>query len=133
LIRAWSPDVISEENFRKIKLNPSIGKYRTCIEGVGIIQFTNGRTENSKLFSSDFSHWNEAGAKSRSIHPCENVDWAKMRFWSGRVSRYIRNKCSVGKIGSASIFKSAYSNLDNGVSIFYGGNIYTKDNIDIGK
>ena len=132
LIRFWSPRVTNEPVFKDIKLNPSIGNFRTSLEGAGIIQLEHGRVENGRIFNSTLSHWNEAGAKAKCIYPSDVVDWKKLRLISGQLSRQIKNKLAQTKVGSAPVLKGAVSQLNSGLSLWYCGEEITKNDLDIG-
>jgi hypothetical protein len=131
LIRFWSPSVTSEPVFNNIKLNPSIGNFRTSLEGAGIIQLEHGRVENGRVFNSTLSHWNEAGAKAKCIYPTDVVDWKKQRQVSGQLSRQIKSKLALAKIGTAPVLKGAVDQLNSGFSLWYCGKKITKDALDI--
>jgi hypothetical protein len=132
LIRFWSPRVTNEPVFKDIKLNPSIGNFRTSLEGAGIIQLEHGRVENGRIFNSTLSHWNEAGAKAKCIYPSDVVDWKKLRLISGQLSRQIKNKLAQTKVGAAPVLKGAVSQLNSGLSLWYCGKEITKNDLDIG-
>ena len=132
LIRFWSPRVTNEPVFKDIKLNPSIGNFRTSLEGAGIIQLEHGRVENGRIFNSTLSHWNEAGAKAKCIYPSDVVDWKKLRLISGQLSRQIKNKLAQTKVGAAPVLKGAVSQLNSGLSLWYCGEEITKNDLDIG-
>jgi hypothetical protein len=132
LIRFWSPRVTNEPVFKDIKLNPSIGNFRTSLEGAGIIQLEHGRVENSRVFNSTLSHWNEAGAKAKCIYPSDVVDWKKLRLISGQLSRQIKNKLAQTKVGAAPVLKGAVSQLNSGLSLWYCGEEIAKNDLDIG-
>ena len=132
LIRAWLPCITDKPVFNKISLNPNIGKHRTSLEGAGIMQFAHGDIKKRQISNSSFSYWNEAGALSRCKYPCDVVDWKQMRLWSGRVSRQIRDRSSLVKVGSAPVLKGAFNLVKNGHSIWYGGKEYTIRDLGLG-
>lgn len=132
LMRFWSPSVTNEPVFKEIKLNPSIGNFRTSLEGAGIIQLEHGRVENGRVFNSTLSHWNEAGAKAKCIYPSDVVDWKKLRLLSGQLSRQIKNKLAQTKVGSAPVLKGAIDQLNRGLSLWYCGEEITINDLNIG-
>jgi hypothetical protein len=132
LIRFWSPSVTNDPVFKDIKLNPSIGNFRTSLEGAGIIQLEHGRVENGRIFNSTLSHWNEAGAKAKCIYPSDVVDWKRLRLLSGQLSRQIKNKLAQTKVGSAPVLKGVIDQLNSGLSLWYCGKEVTKNDLDIG-
>ncbi|WP_434928837.1 hypothetical protein [Shewanella sp. HL-SH2] len=132
LIRFWSPSVTNEPVFKNIKLNPSIGNFRTSLEGAGIIQLEHGRVENGRIFNSTLSHWNEAGAKAKCIYPSDVVNWKKLRLISGQLSRQIKNKQAQTKVGAAPVLKGAVDQLSSGLSLWYCGEEIKKHDLDIG-
>ncbi len=132
LIRFWSPSVTNEPVFKNIKLNPSIGNFRTSLEGAGIIQLEHGRVENGRIFNSTLSHWNEAGAKAKCIYPSDVVNWKELRLISGQLSRQIKNKLAQTKVGAAPVLKGAVDQLSSGLSLWYCGEEIKKHDLDIG-
>ena len=131
LIRAWSPSVTNSPVFKEIKLNPNVGSFRTSLEGAGIIQLEHGRVENGRVFHSTLSHWNEAGAKAKCIYPADKVDWKKMRLWSGRLNRHIKNKLAQTKVGSVPVLNGAINQINSGLSLWYSGKEITKSDLSI--
>lgn len=128
LLRFWSPSVTNEPVFKSIELNPSIGKFRTSLEGAGIIQLEHGRVENGRIYNSTLSHWNEAGAKTKCMYPTDVVDWKQLRTISGQLNRHIKNKLAHAKIGSVPVLKGAINQVDSGLSLWYCGKELTKAN-----
>jgi hypothetical protein len=120
LLRSWSPTVTNSPIFKTFKLRPEIGGHRTSLEGSGLMQFAQGRTESGLLHFSSFSHWNEAGAVQRSALPTEDIDWTAMRKISGRIHRHVRNKLAVAKLYSASVLPGAFEALGPDFAIWYG-------------
>lgn len=129
LLRFWSPSVTNEPVFKSIELNPSIGKFRTSLEGAGIIQLEHGRVENGRIYNSTLSHWNEAGAKTKCMYPTDVVDWKQLRTISGQLNRHIKNKLAHAKIGSVPVLKGAINQVDSGLSLWYCGKELTKANL----
>ncbi|ALO42788.1 hypothetical protein [Pseudoalteromonas phenolica] len=132
LLRFWSPSVTNEPVFKSIKLNPNIGKFRTSLEGAGVIQLEHGRVENNRIFNSTLSHWNEAGAKAKCMYPTDVVDWKKLRSISGQLNRHIKNKLAHAKVGSAPVLKGAIKQIDSGLPLWYCGKEITKADLDLG-
>jgi len=127
LLRAWSPVVTNSPIFKTYRLVPEIGGHRTTLEGAGIMQFQQGRIESQKLHFSCFSHWNEAGARQRSIDPVDDIDWSAMRLISGRIHRHVRNKLAVAKLYSASVLPHAHDAIGPDLSLWYNAVSHGRD------
>ena len=128
----WFPDVTDSPSFKTFKLNPDIGNHRTCLEGVGVMQFLQGVVDLGHLKFSSFSHWNEAGAIHRGVLGADRVNWPAMRHHSGRIHRHVRNNLAVAKAATASVLPGAYEALGQGLTIWYGKE-YGLDSVELKK
>jgi hypothetical protein len=130
-VRGWWESVTSKPYVKKFELNPSVGKFRHSLEGVGTFQLLQGRTdvlvENSLRLSS-FTHWNEKGAHQRAHYSdCDiiEVDWAEFKCLSGKLHRQLRNKIPRAKLFKRPILNGAYSDLESGGKLFGQPGIYS--------
>lgn len=112
LLRGRDKSFTNNPVFKEIIHAPEIGGSRTCLEGAAIVQIAEGRfLENGALYPANIGHWNEAGARQRSIWTeaqLNEVDWTQLRKISGRMQRYIKNKLARAKLRSFPILPAAY-------------------------
>jgi hypothetical protein len=113
-----SRSVMRAPVFRRIELAEGTGhRFRYAVEGAGLIQlYLDGR---DGLGISHFGHWNEAGARQRSMHSDDHCDWAALRRVSGRIQRYIRRR-AVAKLHSRPVLPGAFSALTQGSALRFG-------------
>jgi hypothetical protein len=118
LVRGWSPQFTNRPLFRQVKLNPTVGKKRTALEGPGIVQIDGGRLLDGPkaLYPTRMSLWNERGARSGSGYSedeLNEVDWAALRRVSARLVRAIE-KASPAKLHRMPIMPCAFAALERG-------------------
>jgi hypothetical protein len=74
-LQLWSASVMARPVIRRVELKVPGQSFRYAVEGPGLIQlYLDGRREGV-IYHTHYGHWNEAGAKERSIHPAEDCDW----------------------------------------------------------
>jgi len=136
-VRGWWENVTSNPFVKIIDLNPSIGKYRESLEGVGTFQLLQGRPHDlwdSALNLSRFSHWNEKGAFQRASYSDKDiaeVNWADFKSLSGKLHRHIRNKMLQAKLLKRPILQGAYSDLKSGGKLFGQPGVYSWESVEI--
>ena len=60
-IHGWCPKVTNAPIFETLRLDPSVGAWRTRLDGPGIFRFRGGCImDNGCLWPASFSHWNES-------------------------------------------------------------------------
>lgn len=136
-VRGWWEHVTSNPFVKTFDLNPSIGKHRQSLEGVGTFQLLQGRPQDladNALNLSHFSHWNEKGAFQRASYSDEDVDevnWAEFKSLSGKLHRHVRNKMFKAKLFKRPILQGAYSDLQNGDKLFGQPGVYCWGAVEI--
>jgi hypothetical protein len=136
-VRGWWESVTSNPFVKTVDLNPSIGKYRQSLEGVGTFQLLQGRPHDlvdNALNLSRFTHWNEKGALQRANYSDNDVlevNWAEFKSLSGKLHRHLRNQMFKAKLFKRPILKGAYSDLQNGSKLFGQPEIYSWDSAEI--
>ena len=81
-VRGWWDSVTSSPYVKRFDLNPTVGRFRESLEGVGTFQLLQGRSHDladNALNLSCFTHWNEKGAFQRancSDSDISEVNWA---------------------------------------------------------
>ena len=125
-LRGWSSSVVKEQRVKRIRLEPSTGKFRYSVEGPAVIQFLQGSIRedlDNALYWSTISHWNEAGAYQRaacSDSELDSVDWKMLRRISGRIQRHVRSKLAVAKVDSRPVLENAHDFLRSGRKLWFG-------------
>jgi hypothetical protein len=136
-VRGWWESVNSNPFVKTVDLNPSIGKYRQSLEGVGTFQLLQGRLHDlvdNALNLSRFTHWNEKDALQRANYSDNDVlevNWAEFKSLSGKLHRHLRNQMFKAKLFKRPILKGAYSDLQNGSKLFGQPEIYSWDSAEI--
>jgi hypothetical protein len=136
-VRGWWESVTSNPFVKTVDLNPSIGKYRQSLEGVGTFQLLQGRLHDlvdNALNLSRFTHWNEKDALQRANYSDNDVlevNWAEFKSLSGKLHRHLRNQMFKAKLFKRPILKGAYSDLQNGSKLFGQPEIYSWDSAEI--
>jgi hypothetical protein len=136
-VRGWWESVTSNPSVRNINLNPSIGKFRQSLEGVGTFQLLQGKPHDlaaNALNLSRFTHWNEKGAVQRSIYSDSDVgevNWSEFKSLSGKLHRHVRNKIFKAKLFKRPILHGAYSDLEDDGKLFGQPGVYAMGSAEI--
>src|SRR5688500_5011283 len=71
-----SPSVRAQPVIRRFDLTDvPRHRFRYAVEGAGLIQLYLDGIDDGVIYHSHYGHWNEAGARERSVHPGEDCDW----------------------------------------------------------
>ena len=124
-LQLWSPAVMARPVFRRIELTSAPGhSFRYAVEGAGLIQLYLDGVRDGVLHHTHYGHWNEAGARQRSIHSADDCDWGALKKLSGRVQRHIRGKLSVAKLHARPVLHNAFTALQQGVGLWFGPEVH---------
>jgi hypothetical protein len=131
-LQLWSPTVMAEPVIRRIDMMALPGRpFRYGVEGVGLMQLYLGGVRDQMIFHTHFGHWNEAGARRRSMYSVDDCDWRALSRLSGRIQRYVRGRLAFAKLYSCPVLHHAYACVQNGFSLSYGLNIHCAQSQDI--
>lgn len=120
-LQLWSPAVMARPVFRRIELTGIPGhSFRYAVEGAGLIQLYLDGFKDGALHHSHYGHWNEAGARKRSIHSADDCDWVALKKLSGRIQRHIRGRLSVAKLHGRPVLCNAFAALQAGSGLCFG-------------
>jgi hypothetical protein len=86
-LQLWSPSVMARPVIRRIELKVPGHSFRYAVEGVGLIQLYLDGQREGVIYHSHYGHWNEAGARQRSMHSADDCDWEALAKLSGLVQR----------------------------------------------
>src|ERR1700730_11699912 len=74
-LQLWSPSLMAWPVIRPIALTAVPGhSFRYAVEGAGLIQLYLDGIQDGIIYHTHYGHWNEAGARERSIHPADDCD-----------------------------------------------------------
>ncbi len=126
----------TEPKVRTFKLKKT-GQKRSEINAPAMFQIVQGgpaKPRSQAIVTSTFSHWNEAGARQRSLYPnwlLARTDWKYMRRVSGRIHRHIKNKLAVAKVGFQPVLPGAFEQLGDTLYLADGPNKLSKDSPEL--
>jgi hypothetical protein len=131
-LQLWSPSVMAGPVIRRIELTGVPGhSFRYAAEGAGLLQLYLNGVQDRVIYHTHLGHWNEAGARARSIHPADDCDWRALRKLSGRIQRYIRGRLASGKLHSRPVLYHAFASVQQGAGLWFGPEIHRADSKDI--
>lgn len=136
-VRGWWETVTSKPYVERFALNPTVGKFRESLEGVGTFQILQGRPHllaANALNLSRFTHWNEKGAFQRanfSDTDIAEVNWVEYRSLSNKLLRHIKNQMCKAKLFKRPILKGAYLDLASGGNLFGQPGVYPIGSVEM--
>ena len=129
----WSPSVMACPVIRRIELKVPGHSFRYSVEGAGLIQLYIDGIRDGVIYHTHYGHWNEAGARQRSMHPANDCDWRALSKLSGRIQRLIRNKLAVAKLYARPILGQAFNAVQQGKGLQFNSAVYHAESPDIHK
>ena len=132
-LQLWSPSVMARPVIRRVELKTPGHSFRYAVEGAGLIQLYLDGARDGIVYHTHYGHWNEAGAKERSIHPAKDCDWRALSKLSGRIQRHIRGKLAAAKLYARPVLHQAFSAVQQGQGLWWGPNVHRADSPDIHK
>ena len=131
-LQLWSPSVMGPPVIRRIEITSVPGHtFRYAVEGSGLIQLYLDGIKDGIIYHSHYGHWNEAGARERSIHPADDCDWGALMKLSGRIQRRIRGGLASAKLYSRPILHHALVSVQAGAGLWFGPAVHNADSKDI--
>jgi hypothetical protein len=131
-LQLWSPSVMVQPVIRRIALTAVSGHtFRYAVEGAGLIQLHLDGIQDGIIHQTHYGHWNEAGARARSIHPADDCDWRALSELSGRIQRHIRGRLASAKLFSRPVLHHAFAEVQRGASLSFASQIHGADSKDI--
>lgn len=98
-LQLWSPSVMEQPGIRHRKLAAVSGHiFESVVEGAGCIQLYLCGLRDGIIYHTHYGHWNEEGARARSIHLANDCDWRALSKLSSRIQRYIRSRLSTATL-----------------------------------
>jgi hypothetical protein len=130
-LQIWSPSVMARPVIRRIELKVPGHSFRYEVEGAGLMQLYLDGQRDGIIYHTHFGHWNEAGARQRSVHPADDCDWGALATLSGRIQRNIRGRLCAAKLYARPILHEAFSAVQNGLGLLFGPTVHHADSKDI--
>lgn len=131
-LQLWLPCVMASPVIRRIELTKVPGhSFRYAVEGAGLIQLYLDGVQDGIIYHTHYGHWNEAGARQRSIHSADDCDWQALVKLSGRIQRHIREKLASAKLYSRPVLRHALALVQQGAGLWFGPEIHRADSKDI--
>src|SRR5262249_35114621 len=78
-----------------------------------------------------YGHWNETGARQRSMHPANDCDWQALAKLSGRIQRHIRAKLAAAKLYARPVLHEAFTAVQRGYGLEFGAAVHHAGSPDI--
>jgi hypothetical protein len=132
-LQLWSPSIMDSPVIRRIELKVPGHSFRYAVEGAGLMQLYLDGVKDDVIYHTHFGHWNEAGARQRSMHPADDCDWQALSKISGSIQRHIRGKLAAGKLYARPILSQAFDAVQQGSRLWFGPNAHGFDSKDIQK
>jgi len=129
-LQLWSPKVMMRPVIRRVELKVPGHSFRYRVEGSGLMQFYLDAAKDGIIYHTHFGHWNEAGARQRSMHPADDCNWKALAKLSGRIQRHIRNIASA-KLYARPILHQAHDLVQQGHGLWFGPAVHHADSSDI--
>jgi len=130
-LQLWSPTVMARPVIRRIELKVPGHSFRYAVEGAGLIQLYLHGQRDGVIYHTHYGHWNEAGARQRSIHPAHDSDWQALGKLSGRIQRHIRGRLAAAKLYARPVLHQAFSTVQRGHGLSFGGAVHHAGSPDI--
>lgn len=130
-LQLWSPTVMVSPVIRRIALKVPGHSFRYAVEGAGLFQLCLDGLRDGVICHTHFGHWNEAGARQRSMHSADDCDWQALVKLSGRIQRHIRGRLAAAKLHARPVLHQAFSAVERGRGLKFGAAVYHADSPDI--
>ncbi|HEX6045135.1 MAG TPA: hypothetical protein VFZ22_11650 [Pyrinomonadaceae bacterium] len=132
-LQLWSPSVMERPVIRRIELKVPGHSFRYAVEGAGLMQLYLDGVKDGVIYHTHFGHWNEAGARQRSMHSADDCNWRALANLSGAIQRHIRRKLASAKLYARPILEQALSAVEDGHGLWVGPAVHHANSPDIQK
>lgn len=128
----WSPSMMARPVIRRIQLTGiKAHSFRYAVEGAGLMQLYLDGREKGVVHHSHFGHWNEAGARRRSMHSADDCDWSALNRLSGRIQRVISRRLAVARLHSRPVLRGTYAGMTAGARLRFNAATHSVDSPDL--
>jgi hypothetical protein len=122
-LQLWSPSASAPPILRRVEIKYPNPTFRYAVEGAGLMQFYLDGKKDGMIYHTHFGHWNEAGARERSIHPADDCDWRALLKLSRKIQYHIRRKLAAATLHSRPVLRQALEAVDRGDGLWGPGGI----------
>jgi hypothetical protein len=130
-LQLWSPAVMARPVIRRIELKVPGHSFRYAVEGAGLIQLYLDGQRDSVIHHTHYGHWNEAGARQRSVHSADDCNWQALAKLSGLIQRHIRRRLTAAKLYARPVLHQAFSAVQRGHALSFGREVHHAGSPDI--
>ena len=132
-LQLWSRSVMARPVIRRIDLKVPGHSFRYAVEGAGLIQLYLDGQRDGIIYHTHYGHWNEPGARQRSMHSADHCDWKALAKLSGLIQRHIRRRLAVAKLFARPVLHQAFTAVERGHALSFGPAVHHVDLPDINR
>jgi hypothetical protein len=118
-VQLWSPAASVPPVIRRVEIKYPTPTFRYAVEGAGLMQFYLDGKKDGIIYHTHFGHWNEAGARQRSIHPADDCDWPVLAKLSRKIQYHIRRKLAAATFYARPVLSQALEAVDGGDELWW--------------
>ena len=130
-LQLWSPSVMARPVIRRVELKSPENSFRYDVGGAGLMQLYLDGIRDGVIHHTHFGHWNEAGARQRSMYPASDCDWRALAKLSGRIQRHIRGRLAAARLHACPVMHQALAMVQQGNGLWFGAAIHRADSANI--
>jgi hypothetical protein len=130
-LQLWSPSVMTRPIIRRVELKVPDHSFRYEVGGIGLIQLYLDGVRDDVIYHTHFGHWNEAGAKQRSMYSANDCDWHALAKLSSKVQGHIRGTLAAAKLYARPVLHQAFAAVQEGHGLWFGPAIHHAGSRDI--
>jgi len=127
----WSPTVSAPPVIRRVPILFPSPTHRYSVEGAGLFQLYLDGLKDEVIYHTHFGHWNEAGARQRSMHPADDCNWPELAKLSRRIQGHIRRKLAAASLYSRPVLRQAFDACNKGYGLCFNNIIHHADSPEI--
>ncbi len=118
-LQLWSPTVSALPVMRRVEIKYPTPTFRYEVGGAGLMQLYLDGRKDGIIYHTHFGHWNEAGARERSIHPADDCDWRALAKLSRKIQYHIRKKLAAATFFARPVLRQALEEVDGGDELWW--------------
>jgi hypothetical protein len=132
-LQLWSPSVSAEPVIRRVDIHKPTPTCRYTLGGAGLMQLYLDGIKDGIIWHTHFGHWNESGARQRSLYSADDCDWEGLAKLSRRIQGHIRKRLAVATLHSRPILNQAFDSVQRGTGLWFSGVVHGLDSAEIRK
>lgn len=130
-LQLWSATVSKPPIVERVAIARPAPTSRYSVEGAGLIQLYLDGEHDGFIHHTHYGHWNEAGARARSVHPAGDCDWPALRRLSRRIQSHIKGTLAVATLHGRPVLADAGRAVHEGRTLWYNGVGHGGDSPDL--